>query len=99
MVREILVAFEHAGLIAPSGQDDRDPGYLPAQPLDDIKLLDLLVAMRGRRIVDADSVAQSEQTVAVDRAVDELLDQLDGVVAEFSTRRSLADILPEQPTG
>jgi len=99
MVREILVAFEQAGLIAPSGQDDRDPGYLPAQPLDDIKLLDLLVAMRGRRIVDVDSVAVSAQTVAVDRAVDELLDQLDGVVAEFSTRRSLADILPEQPAG
>jgi membrane protein len=99
MVREILVAFERAGLIAASGKDDRDPGYLPARPLGDIKLLDLLVAMRGTRIIDAESVALSARTVAVDRVVDGLLDQLDGVVADFSTQRSLADMLPEQPTG
>lgn len=85
LVRCLCEGLEHAGLIRPiQSGDDRDAAYVPAAPLADLTVGDVLRAARGDR--DAGSRLSSLKSVAVSEA----LARLEGVWSEVADETTLA---------
>ena len=59
-LREILADLEAMRLVVPSGHGEREPGYLPASPLADTSVADILLSIRRFRSGAAQSRAGAE---------------------------------------
>ncbi len=92
-VRELLEALEVERVIALCAVDDREGGYLPARPLGDISAEDVLKAIRGSRRSPRRSAASGPAAGETQQSVDQVLGELDRVVAGVAGERSLADMV------
>jgi len=89
-VREVLRSLEAAGVVAPRGLEEQTGGYQLGRPAEDIAVLDVIEALRGRR-----------ETVAGDPEVRTLvsatMSAIDEGLSRVAAGRSLADLLAELP--
>lgn len=96
IVREVIGRLEDAGIVAERNGDDGELLYSLGKPADQVRVVDILAAVRGAREPDN---ATGDET---GRAVERLLSELDGVVNRGAGSRTLAELLvaealPETP--
>jgi membrane protein len=96
-VRELIEHLEDAGLIRIAGDEEREAGYLPACPVRDISVTDVMLALRGGRRSDAFDIAETGAVPVAAAAVDRILEQLDRTVSELGDVHSLADLIEGPP--
>jgi membrane protein len=84
-VRSVLDQLTQAGIVRPCG-DEPNEAVQPARPLDRIRVVDLLAALRGSRetVLAAPEVA---------RAVAEVLDEVDRAAESAAAGRNLRDLV------
>jgi membrane protein len=97
VVRDLLESFEDAGLLAVCAAEERERSYMPARPLDDIHVGDLLAAMRGPRSGTSGDTPATSPGRGDDEAIAHLVEELDAAVADVAGERSLAAILAGAP--
>jgi DNA-binding IscR family transcriptional regulator len=86
-VRDVLRALESAGLIAPTG-GEHVGGFQMARPAEQVRVSDVLVALRGVRDVPARLGDLAGPLAA-------LLGELDRAGARVADTRTLRDLLVE----
>jgi membrane protein len=96
-VRELIEQLEQAGLITIAGLDERVAGYLPARPLRDISVTDVMRALRGGRRAGAEVLGGMLVASSGEEAVDHMLAQIDHRIAELGDAHSLADLIQAPP--
>lgn len=96
-VRDLLESFEDAGLLAVCAVEERERAYLPARPIEDILLTDLLAAMRGPRRETSPDTPETSPATRDDEVVAQVVDTLDAAVAEVADGCSLATMLAATP--
>ncbi len=94
-MREILSTLEAAGVVSPRGPGDLGGGYQLGRPAEDIALLDVVGALRGRL-----------EAAAGDSGLRELVGRVMAEIEEGASKsaagRTLADLLallPDQEVG
>jgi membrane protein len=92
-VRELIEQLEHASLITIGGQDEREAGYLPARPVRDISVTDVMRALRGGRRSGVKGEGETLVAPSGEASVDRELAQIDQAVAQLGNADSLADLV------
>ncbi len=94
-VRDVLQSLDEKDILRECG-GEADGAYQPARPLEQIRVADVLAALRGTRQVDLGSAE-------VARQVAETLDEVDRAAAQTAESRNLRDLVqalgasPENP--
>jgi membrane protein len=93
LVRRIVDQFHEANLVrGVSGEDEKERAYVPARPVPDLTVGEVLRAVRGEVELESKAVAIRTQPVA------EVLGQLEGAWCEVADQTSL-EILAQKATG
>jgi membrane protein len=90
-VRELLAVFDEGGILVACGQGDREVGYLPARPVHDITVSDVMRALRGGRRQD-DAVAPAGD------AVRRVLTAMEAAALHLGEDRMIQDLVESQAT-
>ena len=104
-VNSLVEQLSDAGIIAEAGGEDRERVFQLGRPAEDVTVADVLAAIRGGRRAHERTPASRGQRPrahdleACDRAVDEVLGELDEAIAPVASERSLADLLANLPPG
>jgi len=93
-VRDVLDALGVAGLVVECAAEDREGGFVPGRPLEDITVSSLLRAVRGERR-SGGGPGEPAQLARQEAAVEGVLDALERAASAVGDRRSLADLLDE----
>jgi membrane protein len=94
-VRELLESYVWAGMLVVCGLEGREGGYVPARPLADISVADVMQSLRGERHGSAPPVVASDSVQAAQVAVDRVLTDLDRSIYALTADCTLADLLGE----
>lgn len=97
IVRDLTEALVEEGLIVECAVEDREAGYVPARPIEDISVSDVLRAVRGDR-VRAAGEAETVRIETGDLAVAEVLEALEEAGSGVADRQSLADLVARAAT-
>jgi membrane protein len=102
-VHDLVERLTDAGILAETGASDGESVFQLGRPAEDVKVGDVLEAIRGeRRIPDRVASDHAPGADPCDRAVDELLGAFERVIGPVARENSLADLLaevPRRPTG
>jgi len=92
-LREVLADLEAMRLVVPSGLGEREPGYLPASPLADTSVADILLSIRGFRSGAAQPRA-AEETGRDEAAppLGAIFADLDRALVEIAGSHTLAEL-------
>jgi DNA-binding IscR family transcriptional regulator len=77
------------------GLEGREGGYVPARPLADISVADVMQSLRGERHSSAPPAVASDSVQAAQVAVDRVLTDLDRSIYALAADCTLADLLGE----
>jgi len=93
LIRRIVDQFNEASLVrGVSGEDEKERAYVPARPVQDLTVGEILRAVRGEAEFESKAVAVRTQPVA------EILDRLEGAWGEVADQTSL-EVLAQEATG
>jgi membrane protein len=87
-VRDVLSHLQAAGILSPTGAEDREGAYQPGRPMDSIGVIDVLSALRG----DREPCDEGHDLNAV---VEETLSRMRAGEAKAVEKRTLGDLLPD----
>jgi len=88
-VREVMAALERDEILAPCTPDGRDPGHQLGRPSEDVRVLDVLGALRGTARLPNAAPALADTA----RVVDGVVSELARAVAPVASDRTLASLL------
>ncbi len=90
-LREILDELETMGIVIATGRGEREPGYLPARPLTDTSVADVILAIRGGRR-PASATGEGQKADAGTAALDHIFLELDRVLVQVAGARTFAEL-------
>jgi len=92
-LREILDELEAVEILIATGRGEREPGYLPARPLSDTTVADVIRAIRGRRrSASGPGTGPDEEAAAGQAELDQIFIQLDRALVEVAGARTFAEL-------
>jgi DNA-binding IscR family transcriptional regulator len=93
-VRDVLAVLEHHRIVSPSTPEDRESGYQLGRPASDVRIADVLNALRGNpRLPGRDSGEPATSA----RLVGGVVLDLARAVRPIAVDRSIGDLLESMP--
>ncbi|MDG2335092.1 MAG: YhjD/YihY/BrkB family envelope integrity protein [Myxococcota bacterium] len=95
-LRELLDELEQAGIVIAAGLGERAPAYLPARPLKDTSVADILGAIRrSRAALNSPEPAQKGTQPSGDTRLEPIFEEMDSALARIAGSHSLLDLIDD----